>query len=81
MKASVIRKLAEQHPANTLHEAAEALENERAPEIEVNGSDDGERLTHCLLAGRLRRRIDAGEDPKEAFRTLMAEVRAVVANE
>ncbi len=81
MKAGVIRKLAEQHDCATLEGAAEALENERTPAIEVKGDDDGERLTHCLLAGRLRQRIDAGADPKAAFRELMAEVRNVISND
>ena len=81
MKAGVIRKLAEQHDLATLEAAADALENERAPEIEIRGDDEGEQLTHCLLAQRLRARIDAGDDPKAAFRELMGEVRSVIAND
>lgn len=81
MKAGVIRKLAENHDLETLEAAADALENERAPAIEIKGEDEGEMLTNCLLAQRLRKRIDDGDDPKTAFRELMGEVRAVISND
>ena len=45
------------------------------------GADLGEKLTHVMLAIRVRGRIDRGEDPKDAFRAEMAGVRDLLENE
>ena len=80
MNAGVVRKLAGEHSLVTLEAAVEAI-SERGEEIlEVSGEDIGERLTHLLLAARVRRRVDAGEDLKDAFRAEMASVRDVLTN-
>ncbi len=81
MKASVIRELAQNHDAAALEEAADQLAEGNPLDIEVRGDDEGEKLTHLMLAARLRRRFDSGEDEREAFRALMAEVRDVVRND
>jgi uncharacterized protein (DUF2237 family) len=81
MRPAEARRLAIEHRLSELAEAAAALTEEREPPFRVEGADPGEKLTHVLLAQRIRERIDAGEDPREAFRAVMASVRAVVANE
>jgi len=81
MKASSIRKLALAHDAPTLEQAADDLIEEREPAIEIEGEDDGERLTHINLALRIRRRVDDGIDAKTAFRTVLADVRALLTND
>lgn len=81
MKASSIRKLALAHDAATLEQAADDLIEERRPTIEIEGEDDGERLTHINLALRIRRLIDEGIDAKTAFRTVLADVRALLTND
>ncbi len=81
MKAGTIRKLANEHSAEALESAIEALvEGEPLP-ITVDGEDDGERLTHVNLALRIRRRADSGEDLKVVFRDVMAQVRGLLQNE
>ncbi|HBQ17597.1 MAG: hypothetical protein RLP09_04410 [Sandaracinaceae bacterium] len=80
MKPSEARRLAGEHDANALQAAAEALGDERAPAIVVHGKDEGEMLTHVLLAMRIRARVDAGEEPKDAYRAVMGEVRGVLSN-
>lgn len=81
MKPAEARRLANEHTADVLATAIEALMEERDPHVHVHGEDHGEKLTHALLAQRIRERIDRGEDPKDAFRAVMAEVRGVVTNE
>lgn|GEM_PF-2274977 len=81
MKPAECRRLALEKTIEELATAAEHLSEERDPHFEVGGEDHGEKLTHVLLAQRIRERIEKGEDPKDAFRAVMAEVRAVVANE
>lgn len=81
MKASVIRKLATEHDAATLRRAIEAFVEEERDLLGVPGEDDGERLTHCNLALRVREQIDAGADPRDAFRDVMSGVRDLLTNE
>lgn len=82
MKPSEARRLAAERTAADLQEAAEALAEEKDPFFEVHGEDHGERLTHVLLALRIRERMDAhGEELKDAFRHVMAGVRGVLTNE
>jgi len=81
VKAGTIRKLALAHPAQALEDAASALINEESLEIEVDGEDDGERLTHVNLALRVRRLIDEGADAKDAFREVLGQVRGLLQNE
>lgn len=81
MKAAEVRRLALAHPVPELAAAAEAItEREEDPDW-VQGDDVGEKLTHLMLAMRVRERVDGGEDPKEAFRAELSSVRALLANE
>lgn len=81
MKPAECRKLALERSATEIATVIEHLSEEREPPFPVGGEDHGEKLTHALLAQRIRERIDRGEDAKDAFRAVMAEVRAVVAND
>jgi hypothetical protein len=80
VKPAEARRLAVERTAVELGEAAEALGEERDPHFEIGGADHGEKLTHVLLAMRIRARIDGGEDVKDAFRHVMAGVRGVLTN-
>jgi len=80
VKPAEARRLAERHDADALQAAAEALGDEREPAIAITGGDEGEKLTHVLLALRIRARLDAGEDLKTAYRAVMGEVRSVLSN-
>ena len=81
MKPAAVRKLAEAHPVDALEACAEALVEREEDLLGVDGDDPGEKLTHVMLAIRLKRRIVNGEDPKQAFRSEMASVRAVLEND
>jgi hypothetical protein len=78
MKAAVIRKLSRSHDSATLAACAAALMDGGAPPVEVEGEDEGERLTHVMLAQRVRAAVDAGADAGDAFREVMASVREVL---
>ena len=64
MKISVIKLLAEKHSIDQLEAAEEAFYDEKEPEIEVDGDDEGERLTHVLAALEILREV---EETKCAF--------------
>ena len=81
MKASAVRKLAEQRTVEELEAGAESLLEHEKDVLEIEGDDAGEKLTHCMLAMRIRARMDRGETLREAFRAEMAGVRDVLENE
>lgn len=81
MKPAESRRLALDKSATELAAAIEKLVEDLDPPFPVAGEDHGEQLTNVLLAQRIRERIDRGEDPKEAFRVVMGEVRAVITND
>lgn len=82
MKPAEARRLAETHSLEALAHAASQLGAEGDPGLEIAGADQGEQLTHVLLAMRIRERMElSGDELKEAFRGVMAEVRHVLTNE
>ena len=81
MIAKEVRRLAEVHSLQELEALAnDILENEADPAT-VEGSDPGEKLTHVMLATRVRVRVDAGEALKDVFRDEMRSVRGVLTND
>jgi hypothetical protein len=50
MKMPAIKKLVEEVSTEDLRKAEEAILDEKMPEIEVEGDDEGEQLTHILAA-------------------------------
>ena len=80
MKAGAVRKVASAYTVEQIDEAIEAYTEREEELLEVGGDDPGERLTHLLLGRRVRARIDAGEDPKSAFRAEMGAVRETLKN-
>lgn len=81
MRPAEARRLAETYTLEELAHAARHLGEESEPEIEIAGGDPGEKLTHVLLAMRMRERMElSGDDLREAFRAVMAEVRGVLQN-
>lgn len=81
MKASSVRKLATDRTVLELEKAIEAIVEREADEHGIDGEDLGEKLTHCMLAMRIRSRVDAGEDAGAAFRAEMAAVRDILKND
>ena len=50
MQLPIIKHLAENFTIAQLRAAEDAILNEQKPEIEVEGKDEGEQLTHVLAA-------------------------------
>ncbi len=50
MKLPVIKHLAETYTLEQLKAAEEAILNEQKPAIEIEGTDEGEQLTHTIAA-------------------------------
>ncbi|MEK6476885.1 hypothetical protein WJR50_05095 [Catalinimonas sp. 4WD22] len=76
MKIPVVKKLVENQSMEDLITAEEALVEEQPLPIEVEGEDDGEKLTHILAAIFILERMkDEGVDFKSALREYTRRVR------
>lgn len=81
MKASAAKKAAKAYSSAQLAAAIEAVTEREEEILDVEGEDLGERLTHLLLAQRIRARMDAGEALKDAFRAELGGVRQLLTND
>ncbi len=75
MKIPEIKRLVEEANLESLQKAAEYIEEEKSPEIEVKGSDAGEKLTHLYGAIWIKEEINKGKEFKTALREFSARVR------
>lgn len=58
MKIPSIKKIAESYSIDDLRKAELALLEEQTLEIEIEGSDEGEQLTHIMAALEIREQME-----------------------
>lgn len=58
MKIPVIKSLAEKFSIDQLQAAEAAIYDEKTPEIEIPGEDEGEQLTHVLAALEILQEVE-----------------------
>ena len=75
MKVPAIKKLVENSTMNQLIAAEEAIVNEEKPQIEIEGEDEGEQLTHVLAAVFILNEMEKGVEFKTALREYTKMVR------
>lgn len=75
MKIPAIKKLVEQADLESLKKAEQAMYNEQPLSMDVEGDDDGEKLTHILAAIYIKERMDQGDDFTTALRSYTQRVR------
>jgi len=75
MKLPEIKRLAQSHTLEQLKKAEQALYEEQVPEIEINGEDEGEKLTHILAAQDIVQNLEKGLSFNEAVRAYSQRVR------
>ncbi len=76
MKLAVIKKLAETQKIDELRKAENAILNEEVPAIEIEGEDEGERLTHVIAAIQILSDMETqGSDLRTALRAYTERVR------
>lgn len=75
MKIPAIKKLVEQADLESLKKAEQALYDEQPLSMDVEGDDDGEKLTHILAAIYIKERIAQGDDFTTALRSYTQRVR------
>lgn len=76
MKLPVIKLLVETYTLEQLTAAEEALLNEQTPAIAIEGSDEGEQLTHTIAAIEILKDVaENGTDVRTAMRNYTQRVR------
>jgi Family of unknown function (DUF6952) len=75
MKIPVIKKLIDELDLKTLNRSAEELEEEKPLSIEIDGDDDGEKLTHIYGAIWILEQVEKGTEKNMALREFSARVR------
>lgn len=75
MKVPAVRKLLK-FDIDELRKAEELLGDEQPPHIEIEGADEGEKLTHVFGAIWIKEQVEAGNmDERAALRAFMEKVR------
>lgn len=76
MKIPVIKKTIEKYSVEELKAAEEAMYEEKQPAIEVEGEDEGEKLTHILASIWVKEEMATnGTDLMTAIRAYSQRVR------
>ncbi len=75
MKVASIKLLIDNYTIEQLQQAEETLYNEAPLPIEVEGKDEGEKLTHILAAIEILKDMTNGNDYKTALRNYSSRVR------
>jgi hypothetical protein len=79
MKVPAIKKLVETQTIESLRKAEELLIEEQQPDFEIEGADEGEKLTHVFGAiWILNHMHDHGSDFKTALREFTQKVRVSI---
>lgn len=76
MKIPAIKKAVETHSLDALKQAEKALYEELPLSIEIDGNDEGEKLTHILAAIAILEDMQQnGKDFKDSLRAYTQRVR------
>lgn len=79
MKIPAIKKAVESYTVLQLKQAEECLLNEQIPHIEIEGDDDGEKLTHTMAAIWIKEKMRTDAlDFNTALRAYTSKVRASI---
>jgi hypothetical protein len=79
MKLPSIKKLVESYSIPQLQAAEEAILEEKQPDIEIEGVDEGEKLTHIMAAVFIIEEMaQKGLDYPSALRAYSARVRTSI---
>lgn len=78
MILNVVKDLVSKHSKDEIDRAITAFETKRENLLNVEGPDDGEKLSNLLAASEVRARMDNGMPLNEAVRDFSQRVRSVL---
>jgi len=81
MELSVIKEMAGKYSLQELESAENLLLNEQKPDIEIEGKDEGEQLTHVIAAIWLKKEMENEDIPlPKAMRNYVQKVRKSISD-
>jgi len=81
MELSVIKEMAGKYSLQELESAENLLLNEQKPDIEIEGEDEGEQLTHVIAAIWLKKEMENEDIPlPKAMRNYVQKVRKSISD-
>lgn len=80
MKVQAIKKIVEHYSLNEVIRAEEFILDGKITEIEVEGEDEGEQLTHVFAARFILEKMDDGMEFKDALRAFSQKVRTSISS-
>lgn len=76
MQVPVIKMLIENYPISVLENAEIEITEEQIPSIQIEGKDDGEKLTHVMAAIWIKKEMESrGTDLITSLRNYTSKVR------
>ena len=79
MQIPIIKEIVGSYSIEELQKAEEAILNERQPEINIEGEDEGEQLTHILAAIWIKDHMHkTGESVNKSVRAYSVKVRTSI---
>lgn len=78
MILAVVKDLVSKHSKDEIDRAISAFEAKRENTLNVEGPDDGEKLSNLLAASEIKARIDKGMPLNDAIRDFSQRVRSVL---
>ena len=78
MKIPAIKKLCETYSLEQVSRAEEDILEGIVPQIEIEGIDEGEQLTHAYAAKYILEAMAGGADFKDALRDFTGKVRSSI---
>lgn len=79
MKLAVVKHLASNYEVEELEKAESDLTEEKDPQIEIEGEDEGEKLTHAMAAIWVKKAMQEEDIPlAKAVRNYTQKVRSSI---
>lgn len=78
MKIPIIKKLVETYTLDEINRAEEMILDGQVAEIQLEGEDEGEQLTHAFAAKYILEKMETGMEFKDALREFTQKVRTSI---
>lgn len=80
MKIQAVKQLVEQYSLSEIIRAEEMILDGKVPEIQIEGEDEGDQLTHAFAAKYILEKMESGMEYKDALREFTQKVRTSISS-
>jgi hypothetical protein len=80
MKIQSVKVLVENYGLSDMIHAEEMILDGKIPEIQIEGEDEGDQLTHVFAAKYILEKMESGMEYKDALREFTQKVRTSISS-